>query len=85
MWISDPCSTRPGARRPAESAGVVIRPRSGRRIVGPRWRQPTAASGRIGPQDHVVENDLLGVVPALWLLLVLVLTALGVVAHASFA
>jgi hypothetical protein len=36
-------------------------------------------------QSHVVENDLLGVIPALWLLLVLVLTALGVVAHASFA
>jgi hypothetical protein len=34
---------------------------------------------------HVVENDLLGAWPALWLLLVLVLTALGVVAHASFA
>ena len=36
-------------------------------------------------QSHVVENDLLGVIPALWLLLVLVLTALGVIAHATFA
>jgi hypothetical protein len=32
-----------------------------------------------------VEHDLFGAFPALWLLLVLVLTALGVVAHASFA
>jgi len=32
-----------------------------------------------------VEHDLLGAFPALWLLFVLVLTALGVVAHASFA
>jgi hypothetical protein len=36
-------------------------------------------------QSHVVENELLGAFPALLLLLVLVLTALGVVAHASFA
>ena len=36
-------------------------------------------------QSHLVENDLLGVSPTLWLLLVLVLTALGVVAHATFA
>ncbi len=32
-----------------------------------------------------LEGDLLGADPALWLLLVLVLTALGVLAHASFA
>ena len=32
-----------------------------------------------------VEHDLLGAYPALWLLFVLVLTVLGVVAHASFA
>ena len=32
-----------------------------------------------------VEHDLLGAHPALWLLLVLVLTVLGALAHASFA
>jgi hypothetical protein len=32
-----------------------------------------------------VEPDLLGAYPALWLLFVLVLTVLGVFAHASFA
>ena len=32
-----------------------------------------------------VEHDRLGAMAAIWLLLVLVLTALGVVAHASFA
>jgi hypothetical protein len=32
-----------------------------------------------------VEHDLLGAYPALWLLFVLVLTVLGIVAHASFA
>jgi cell division protein FtsL len=36
-------------------------------------------------QTQLFENDLLGGVPALFLLLVLILTALGVVAHATFA
>jgi len=36
-------------------------------------------------QTQLFENDLLAGVPALFLLLVLILTALGVVAHATFA
>ena len=36
-------------------------------------------------QTQFFENDLLGAFPALLLVLVLILTALGIVAHASFA
>jgi hypothetical protein len=36
-------------------------------------------------QTQLIERDPLGAWPAIWLLLVLVLTVLGVVAHASFA
>ena len=36
-------------------------------------------------QTQFFENDLVGAFPALLLFLVLILTALGVVAHASFA
>jgi hypothetical protein len=36
-------------------------------------------------QTHYFENDLLGAFPAVLLLLVLILTALGVVAHVAFA
>jgi hypothetical protein len=36
-------------------------------------------------QTHYFENDLLGAFPALLLVLVLILTALGVMAHAAFA
>jgi hypothetical protein len=36
-------------------------------------------------QTHYLETDLLGAFPALLLVLVLILTALGVLAHAAFA
>jgi hypothetical protein len=36
-------------------------------------------------QTHYVDNDLLGAFPGLLLVLLLVLTALGVIAHAAFA
>ena len=36
-------------------------------------------------QTHYFENDLLGAFPGLLLVLVLILTALGVIAHAAFA
>jgi len=36
-------------------------------------------------QMQLIEHDPLGAYPALWLLLVLVLTVVGVIAHASFA
>ena len=75
---------RAGWRRPTAVAGEVPaqdRLTSDRPIAAevPKEARPMFA------QSHVVENDLLGAFPALLLLLVLVLTALGVVAHASFA
>ena len=36
-------------------------------------------------QPQLIQDDLPSAWPALWLLIVLVLTVLGVVAHASFA
>ena len=36
-------------------------------------------------QTQLIETNVLGAWTALWLLLVLVLTVLGVIAHASFA
>jgi hypothetical protein len=36
-------------------------------------------------QTHYFDNDLLGAFPGLLLVLVLILTALGVIAHAAFA
>lgn len=36
-------------------------------------------------QTQTFDRDLFGAVPALWLVLVVVLTLLGVVAHVAFA
>jgi len=36
-------------------------------------------------QTQLIESNPLGAWPALWLVLLLVLTVLGVIAHASFA
>jgi hypothetical protein len=62
----------------------------GGRTIESTSDRPIAAEARkeahpMFAQSPVVENDPLGVIPALWLLLVLVLTAIGVVAHATFA
>jgi hypothetical protein len=59
-----------------------LRPSSDR-IGSPQNGRKEARS--MSAQTHYFENDLLGAFPAVLLFLVLILTALGVVAHVAFA
>jgi len=63
---------------------------AGARLPWLHERSPDRPAGarkeaRSMSQTQLIETNVLGAWTALWLLLVLVLTVLGVIAHASFA